>query len=98
MSLSGDRPIVTGRLPTGTSFTILLSNMRLSFGISISSSVTVRTLIFARFGAQPRKPSPGILFEPHNHDGDIVRAAAFIGQCDEIFRCPHRAGLGLECS
>src|SRR5208283_3871051 len=35
MSLSGDRPLVTARLPMGTSFTSLLSNIRLSFAITL---------------------------------------------------------------
>src|SRR5229473_2858729 len=98
MSLSGERPMVTGRLPTGTSFTILLSNMRLSFGISISSRSTIRSYIFARIAAQPRKPSLGFLFKPHNHDGDVVRAAALIGERDKLFGCPLGIGLGLERS
>src|SRR6266852_2415221 len=97
-SLSGERPMVTGLLPTGTSFTILLSNMRLRFGISISSNATIRARIFARPAAQPRIPSLGILVEPRNHDGDVIRAAAFIGERDEFFRRARGVGLRLERS
>src|SRR5260370_19683508 len=88
--------MVTGRLPTGTTFTILLSNMRLSLGISIPSGAAIGTQILAGSTAPPRKPSLGILFEPRNHDGDVVRAAAFIGECDEFFRRPRWVGLGLK--
>src|SRR5205809_376110 len=89
--------MVTGRVPTETSFTILFSNMRLSFGISISSS-TIRSWISARRSTQPRKPSLGILVEPYNHDRDVVRAAAFIRECNKLLRRSDGVGFGLEHS
>src|SRR5712671_627028 len=98
MSLSGERPMVTGRVPTETSFTILLSNMRLSFGISISSRGTIRTRIFVRPTAQPRKPPFGFFFKPRNDHGDVVRSAAFIGQRDEFFRRMRGIGFRLKRS
>src|SRR5229473_4050533 len=98
MSLSGERPMVTGRVPTDTSFTILLSNMRLSFGISISSSGTIGIRIFSRSTAQPRKPPLGLFFESGNHDGNVVRAAAFIRERDKFSRCLRGVRLRLQRS
>src|SRR5438876_1559226 len=90
--------MVTGRVPTETSLTILLSNMRLSFGISISSKIAIRTWIFARCAAQPPKPSPGILVEPRDHNSNVVRAAAFVREGNKFFRRSPRVGLGLQRS
>src|SRR5713101_4544610 len=90
--------MVTGRLPMGTSFTILLSNMRLSFGISMSSPVTIATWNLSRPAAQPREPPLGILVRPHNNNRDVVGATALVGQRDQFLRRPLGIHFRLKCS
>src|SRR5258708_9921644 len=85
-------------MPRCTSSRILFASMMLCFGISIASCAAIRSLIFVRSTAYPRNPSLVILFKPHNQNRDVVRAAAFIGEFDQFFRCPEGFGLRLERS
>src|SRR5215470_18689583 len=77
--------MVMGRLPMGTSFTVLPSNIRLSLGISVSSRGAIFARVFAPPGAQPGKPTFGIVLQTNNDDGDVVNAAVFVGDGDQSF-------------
>src|SRR5271168_1861761 len=86
----------TGRLPTGTSFTSLSSNIRLSFGISLSSRRAVAGRISPRPMAQPRKPPLGFGPRANDEHGNVVAAAAIVGEFDELGGGLVRIGLGLQ--
>src|SRR5882672_10149967 len=96
MSLSGERPIVMGRLPSGTSLTVLPSNMRLSLGISVSSRGAVRARVFAPTRAQPGKPTFGFVLQTNNNYGDVICAAIFIGDGNEALGSFLRIGFRLQ--
>src|ERR1700681_135708 len=89
MSLSGARPIVTGRVPSGTSFNTAPSNCRTSLDI-----------FFCSPPAEAGQTLPGVPFpdlqatehafrlrkDPKDDDTHVVDTAVFIGQIDEPVR------------
>src|SRR6266478_5445724 len=97
-SLSGERPIRTGREPTGTSLTIFCSNISESLAMSFTSGEAISAFRFMRPTAQPRKPA--LRFGPERNDdySYVVDAAAVIRELDELFCGALRNGLRLECS
>src|SRR5208283_4608853 len=81
MSLSGERPMLTGRLPMGTSFTNLFSNIRLSFAMQI---LLRRLVFFGRAATHPGKPTLGLFLEARDDDSNVINAAAIVGQLDKL--------------
>src|SRR5580692_9024762 len=96
MSLSGERPMLTGRVPTGTSLTVFASNIRLSFAILRSSCGTVSGRFFSRSTEQPREPSSGFRAHTHDNHSDVVHPTPLVGQGNKLFRGPRRIRLRLQ--
>src|SRR5713226_328209 len=89
MSLSGERPMPMGLPPIGTTFTTLLSNMRLSFAILLSSCGAVAARILSsRPTAQPGKPTLGYRSETHHDHRNVVCTTVFVGERDKFFGRP----------
>src|SRR5580693_2281571 len=95
MSLSGERPIVTGRVPSGTSFNTAPSNFRSNLDISVYSPPA------AAGPTLPGIPLPNFQTIEHpfrvgkesqDDHTDVVDASVFIGQIDEPVRCILRRG------
>src|SRR5579863_1051925 len=86
----------TGLPPMVTSFTSLSSNIRLSFAISFSSCGAVAARMFARPPAQPRKPATVVVLDADDDDCNVVRAAFFVCQRDELIRCVVQICFGLQ--
>src|SRR5215470_9781368 len=85
-----------GRLPMGTSFTVLFSNMRLSLGISVSSRGAVLARVFASPGTQPGKPTFGLVLQTNHDYGDVVGAATLVGESNEALGSFLRVGFRLQ--
>src|SRR5258706_15587816 len=88
----------TGRLPIGTSLTNLLSNIRLSFAMLLSSCGPVFGRMFPRPRAQPLKPTLGLRAYAHDDYGDVFGAAAIVRQGHQLLRRLGGVRLGLQCS
>src|SRR5258706_3883031 len=97
-SLSGERPMRTGREPTGTSLTVFSSNISDSLAISVTSGGTISACRFLRPRAQPGEPALRFGLERDNDDGNIVDSAAFVGVFDELFGGALWIRLRLESS
>src|ERR1700682_6368593 len=89
MSLSGARPIVTGRVPSGTSFNTALSNCRTSLDIFFCSPPAQAGQTLSGV------PFPDLQAIEHvfrlgkaskNDHSHVVAATFFIGQIDEPVR------------
>src|ERR1700730_2292598 len=93
-SLSGERPMVTGRAPTGTSFTSFSSNIRLSFAIRSSSCggilitwpfLTLTYSLLTGAATQPGEPSFRRFIQEAGEDHrNVVQATTFICEFDKF--------------
>src|SRR5690242_4781348 len=98
-SLSGARPMVTGRVPSETSFKTAFSNLRTSLDIFFFSSgqSRVQTLPGIPFpDFQPVQHALRLGLDAQDDHADVVDAAIFIGQIDQAVRRVLRRYAGQQ--
>src|SRR5262249_23377002 len=101
ISLSGARPMLSGRLPTGTSFSGDSWNLSTSLAISVTSAQR----LFLELPAEVARPAaqsvePAIRPDPNaqDHHRGVVFAAVFIRQRDEAVGGCLRGKMGEQCA
>src|SRR6266436_9686645 len=98
MSLSGARPMVTGRVPSGTSFKVARSYFRTSLDILVLSSGQSRTNLSGIPLPDFQSVKNAFRFRQDAQDdhADIVHAAIFVGQIDKAVRSVLRRYAGQQ--